>query len=173
MNETTSRTTAQAATRGALPPIEVDVTVPCTPRAAFDYFTRDIGRWWPLARYSCSESRAARVAFEEGTGGRLIETDVDGRQYVWGTVRVWEPGKALAFTWHPGKPDDAALDVSISFAQAGTMTRVRLFHGGWERLGDAALKTRDAYAGGWPVVLGSLYKGHCEEAAASDVRHGT
>jgi len=48
----------------AVPPIEIDTLVPCSPGAAFDYFTRDIGRWWPLARYSCSQAQARGVAFE-------------------------------------------------------------------------------------------------------------
>ncbi len=123
-----------------LPPIELDAIVPCTPRTAFLYFTRDIARWWPLSHHSCSGARAAGVAFEEGVGGRLIETDVDGRQYVWGTVQVWEPGRALAFSWHPGKPVAAALTVSLTFQEAGATTRVRLVHSGWERLGESAAK---------------------------------
>ncbi len=40
------------------------------PTRAFDYFTRDIGRWWPVARYSCSEARAAGVSFERREGGK-------------------------------------------------------------------------------------------------------
>ena len=154
------------------PPLEIDTIVPCSPHAAFDYFTRDIGRWWPLARYSCSEARAAGVAFEEGVGGRIVETDVDGGQYVWGTVQVWAPGKALAFSWHPGKPAAAALTVSLTFQEAGATTRVRLVHSGWERLGEAASKTREAYASGWPTVLGRLYRAHCEQAAASEATAG-
>ena len=102
-----------------------------------------------------------------GAGGCLIETDVDGQKYVWGTVQVWEPGKALAFSWHPGKPEDAALGVSVTFEEAGAMTRVRLVHSGWERLGDTAAKAREAYASGWPTVLGRLYKAHCEQAAGT------
>jgi hypothetical protein len=77
------------------PPIELGALVACAPAAAFEYFTRDIGRWWPLARYSCSEARAAGVAFEERLGGRLIETDIDGNEYMWGTVLAWEPGRRL------------------------------------------------------------------------------
>ena len=169
MNERRSEAQANGgvSTAPSVPPIELDTMVPCTPRAAFDYFTRDIGRWWPLSRYSCSEARAASVAFDGGAGGRLIETDVDGQKYVWGTVQVWEPGKALAFSWHPGKPEDAALRVSVTFEEAGAMTRVRLVHSGWERLGDAAAKAREAYASGWPTVLGRLYKAHCEQAASN------
>jgi len=68
------------------PPIELDTLMPCDPANAFDYFTRDIGRWWPLSRYSCAGERAAGVAFESAMGGTLIETDVDGNRHVWGTV---------------------------------------------------------------------------------------
>ena len=149
------------------PPIELDALVPCTPDAAFGYFTRDIARWWPLARYSCSEDRAASVAFEERQGGKLIETDVDGRQYVWGTVLSWVPGEKIEFSWHPGQPADAALTVMVTFQRAGELTRVRLVHSGWERLGAEAAAARETYANGWPTVLGRLFKGYCEQAAAN------
>lgn len=148
------------------PPIELDALVPCGPDAAFDYFTRDIGRWWPLSRYSCSGERAASVSFEGGAGGMLIEVDVDGHRHVWGTVLAWAPGQQLAFTWHPGKPADAALTVAITFAAAGASTRVRLVHSGWEKLGATAAEVRASYASGWPTVLGQLYRGYCEGAAA-------
>lgn len=165
--KTEDATTDRSATDRAAafpPPIELDALVPCAPDAAFRYFTRDIGRWWPLARYSCTESRAKGVAFVGEASGRLIETDVDGNTYVWGTVTVWEPGKALTFSWHPGKPPDNALTVSITFQAAGDATRVRLVHSGWERLGEKAAEARAAYAGGWPTVLGRLYAGYCAEA---------
>jgi uncharacterized protein YndB with AHSA1/START domain len=149
----------------APPPIELDTLVPCAPGAAFEYFTHDIGRWWPLARYSCSQARAAGVSFEERLGGKLIETDVEGRQYVWGTVLAWEPGYKLTFSWHPGKPPDNALTVAIAFEAAGASTRVRLVHSGWERLGADAAVTRASYVSGWPTVLGELYAGYCKQSA--------
>ena len=149
----------------APPPIELDALVACSPGAAFEYFTRDIGRWWPLARHSCSEARAAGVAFEERLGGRLIETDVDGKQYVWGTVLAWEPGRRLTFSWHPAKPADNALTVAITFEAAGDATRVRLVHTGWERLGAGAAEARSQYANGWPKVFGELYAGYCSRVA--------
>lgn len=147
-------------------PIELDAIVPCAPDAAFDYFTRDIARWWPLARYSCSQSRAAGVAFEGRVGGKLIETDVDGNQYVWGTVATWERGRRIELSWHPGSSPDRALTLSITFEAAGAGTRVRLVHGGWERLGESGAEARQSYASGWPTVLGQLYKTYCELAAA-------
>ena len=153
----------------APPPIELDALVPCAPNAAFEYFTRDIGRWWPLAHYSCSEARAGGVAFEARLGGKLIETDVDGKQFVWGTVLAWEPGRKLTFSWHPGRPPDNALTVAITFEPAGASTRVRLVHTGWERLGAGAVEARAQDASGWPKVLGELYAGYCEQAATRDL----
>jgi uncharacterized protein YndB with AHSA1/START domain len=152
------------------PPIELDALVPCTPDNAFVYFTRDIARWWPLSRYSCSEARAATVAFEERAGGKLIETALDGTQYIWGTVLAWVPGDRIEFSWHPGKPADAALTVAVTFQRAGAMTRVRLVHSGWERLGAQAAAARESYANGWPTVLGRLFKGYCEQAAGAIVQ---
>lgn len=149
----------------ALPPIEIDALVPCAPGAAFEYFTHDIGRWWPLVRYSCSQARAASVAFEERLGGKIIETDDDGQEYVWGTVLAWKPGRQLTFSWHPGKPPDNALTVAITFAAAGESTRVRLVHSGWEGLGAEAADTRASYESGWPTVVGELYAGYCARPA--------
>ena len=143
-----------------LPPIEIDTLVPCAPDAAFDYFTRDIGRWWPLSMYSCSQARAVGVAF---VGGKLVETDADGQEHRWGTVLAWEPGRRVAFTWHPGKPPSDALTVAITFQAAGASTRVRLVHSGWENLGEIGAEARDSYAHGWPTVFATLYKGYCDQ----------
>ena len=149
----------------AVPPIEIDTLVPCSPGAAFDYFTRDVGRWWPLARYSCSQARARSVAFDGRVGGHLTETDADGKEYVWGTVTDWEPGRKVALTWHPARSPDRAMRVAVTFEAAGASTRVRLVHSGWEALGAEAAEVRDGYANGWPNVLGKVYKGYCEGTA--------
>lgn len=142
-----------------IPPIELDTLVPCSPEAAFDYFTRDIARWWPLSRYSCSGERAAGVRFDDG---KIVETDREGNGYVWGSVLAWEPGRLVAFTWHPGKPPSDALTVTITFAAAGASTRVKLVHSGWERLGEMGREARETYANGWPAVFGELYRNYCE-----------
>ena len=155
-----------------VPPIELETLVPCAPEAAFDYFTRDIGRWWPLAKYLCSEARAAGVSFDGRVGGKLTEVDVDGKEYVWGTVLAWEPGSKVSFTWHPGKSPDTPLTVAITFDAAGDSTRVRLVHSGWERLGTIATEAREGYAKGWPTVLGQLYKAYCGEAGARETPRG-
>ena len=145
----------------ALAPIELDVVVPCDARRAFDYFTRDIARWWPLARYSCAEANAATVAFEPREGGRLVETARDGTEHPWGTVTTWEPGRRVEFTWHPGRDVATAQRVEVVFRAAGDGTRVTLTHGGWEALGERAATAREAYRNGWPTVLGRMYRDYC------------
>ena len=153
-----------AAADGALAPIVIDVVVPCDARRAFDYFTRDIARWWPLARYSCAEQDAMTVAFEPCEGGRLVETARDGTEHPWGTVRTWDPGHRVAFSWHPARDPAMAQWVDVAFRDAGDGTRVTLTHGGWDALGDRAAESREAYRNGWPTVLGRLYRDFCAAA---------
>lgn len=145
-------------------PVELDVVVPCDPARAFDYFTRDIGRWWPLALYSCSEEDAANVAFEPRAGGRLVETARDGTEHPWGTVRAWEPGRRVAFSWHPGRDPAGAHWIEVAFRANPAGTRVTLVHGGWEALGERATVSREAYRNGWPTVFGQRYREYCVAA---------
>ena len=154
----------RAAADPALAPIEIDVVVPCDAARAFDYFTRDIGRWWPLARYSCAEENAASVAFEPREGGRLVETARDGTEHPWGTVGAWEPGRRVAFSWHPARDPARAQWIEVVFRDVGDGTRVTLTHGGWDALGARAHESRDAYRNGWPTVLGRLYRDFCVAA---------
>ena len=155
-----------AAADRALAPIVIDVVVPCDARRAFDYFTRDIARWWPLASYSCAEENAASVAFEPRAGGRLVETARDGTEHPWGTVSAWEPGRRVAFSWHPARDPSTAQWVEVAFRAAGDGTRVTLTHGGWETLGERAATAREAYSNGWPTVLGKLYREFCAAHAS-------
>ncbi len=156
---------AAADPSAALAPLVVDLVVPCPPRRAFDYFTRDVGRWWPLATHSVGGATSLGVAFEPRAGGRLVETLADGRECVWGTVESWQPGERVRFTWHPGREAATAQWVEVAFAPNPAGTRVTLTHGGWERLGRDAAATRGNYAGGWRAVLGERFAGYCAAPA--------
>ena len=57
------------------------------------------------------------------------------------------------------------MNVEVTFDAAGDSTRVKLVHTGFERLGDQGASTRAQYAGGWPAVIGQVYRGYCEKAA--------
>ena len=150
----------------ALAPIEIDLVVPCDPARAFDYFTRDIAAWWPLASHSCAGAEAASVAFEPRAGGALVETTRDGATHRWGTVSAWEPGGRVAFSWHPGRDPSTAQAVEVRFRAHPSGTRVTLVHGGWEALGERAAETRGNYTGGWRVVFTERYGAYCAGAGA-------
>jgi hypothetical protein len=156
---------SRAAEPSAAAPIVLKTVVPCAPLDAFDYFTRDIGRWWPLARYSCGEADAQDVAFEPRLGGRLVETTRDGGTHVWGTVSHWIRGERVAFSWHPGGDPSRAMRVDVAFAANPGGTLVTLTHDGFEALGERAPAVRQRYRSGWPTVFGQCYPDHCAQRA--------
>ena len=160
-------TPAAPDTAAPIAPVEIDVVVPCDPARAFDYFTRDIARWWPLATHSCAEEDAASVAFEPRPGGRLVETARDGTEHPWGTVSAWEPGRRVAFSWHPGRDPATAQWIEVAFRPNPAGTRVTLLHGGWESLGERASASRDGYLTGWRIVIGERFRDFCLAARTS------
>jgi len=157
---------AAAESREPLAPIVVDIVVPCPPDRAFDYFVRDVGRWWPLSSHSLGREQSASVRFEPHEGGRLIETVRDGTEHTWGTITRWTPGHRLAFTWHLDRAPATAQVVDVTFAADGTRTRVTLAHSGWERRDDGA-QARENYAGGWKFVFAERYRGFCAGGVTS------
>lgn len=157
--------TAAVDTAAALAPIVLDTIVPCPPDRAFDYFTRDIGRWWPLERHSCGEADALDVRLEPRQGGRIVESTRSGATHVWGTLTEWQLGRRVAFTWHPGRDAEGAQWVDVTFAPNAAGTRVTLTHGGFEKLGARAAEVRTAYANGWPTVFAQGYAGYCRRAS--------
>ena len=144
-----------------VPPIRREVLVDADPATAFEVFTAQIGRWWPLADFSVSGA-GATVAFD---GGQIVERGPDGATSLWGTVIRWEPPVCLAFSWHPGQPPERASQVEVTFAAAGGQTLVRVEHTGWEAFADPAA-ARAEYDQGWPVVL-DCYRS-CAAAPAED-----
>ena len=145
-----------------VPPIHREVVVDADPATAFEIFTERIGSWWPVADHSVF-GEGSTVTFLDG---RLIERAPDGRQDIWGTVTRWEPGAAIAFTWHPGLPVEESTHVEVTFAAAGGQTLVRLEHAGWERRTDPST-VRAQYEQGWPHVIDS-YRRAAQSASASD-----
>ena len=143
-----------AAPPGHVPPIRRQILVDADPATAFAVFTERISQWWPLEDLSVY-GPGGTVGFADG---QIVEQSASGDAAVWGTVYLWEPGAALAFSWHPGGPPDQATHVEVTFTQADAQTLVTLTHTGWERFADPA-ETRAEYEQGWPVVLGT-YRDH-------------
>src|ERR671930_69990 len=87
-----------------LPPVRKSVTVPLTARDAFDLFVRRLHEWWPLETRSVFLQNAASCHVETHVGGRLYERARDGAEESWGRFTVFEDGRRVVFTWHPGIP---------------------------------------------------------------------
>ena len=139
--------------------VRKEVVVEAPIEVAFEVFTRGIATWWPMATHSTSEARARNVTLEGRKGGRLYETDVDGKEFDWGEVTHWEPPNAVTFTWHLGRAPEIAQLVEVRFAAEGDGTRVELVHTGWERLGEEGVEMVKNYDSGWDFVLGRYVEG--------------
>jgi uncharacterized protein YndB with AHSA1/START domain len=133
--------------------VQKAVTVPRAPHDAFRLFVDDIARWWPLATHSVGREAATSVVFENGVGGRIVETYAGGRTAVWGTVTEWDPPTRVRFSWHPGTREEEATEVEVRFSAVAGGTEVELVHTGWDRRPDGP-EARAGYEGGWEYVLG-------------------
>jgi uncharacterized protein YciI len=141
-----------------VPPIRREILVDAGPATAFEVFTDDIGRWWPVGEVSVyGAGGTVTLANQE-----IVERSADGHSALWGTITRSEPPIAVAFTWHPGQTADRASHVEVTFAPAGDQTApqtlVTLVHTGWDSFDDPAAAQAE-YDQGWPVVLGR-YSGH-------------
>ena len=138
-----------------VPPVVKSVSLRAAPARAFDFFARDMTRWWPLAQFHTGPD-PVDCAIEPQVGGRVFERAADGRETVWGTVLAYDPPQRLAFSWTIGglSAEQAQL-IELSFAPEGQGTRVVLTHSGWEKLGDAAKAAalRERYDRGWATLI--------------------
>jgi uncharacterized protein YndB with AHSA1/START domain/uncharacterized protein YciI len=143
-------------------PIRRYVEVRASVETAFALFTSHITSWWPLRRHSVFGA-GALVAFE---GDRLVERQGD-QHSVWAEVLEWDPPRSLRLAWHPGREQDEATDVHITFASDKGVTVVTLVHTGWEAVADPA-ETAHEYGKGWPLVLAEYAARVSPETAADD-----
>ncbi len=64
----------------SIAPVVKTIIVACSPEEAFQYFTADFSKWWPLATHSvvayASEfkDKPAEVIFDPRLGGRHLRT---------------------------------------------------------------------------------------------------
>lgn len=139
---------------GDMPPVVKSLRVALPPSAAFELFTRELARWWPLATHSCAGADAVDVVIEPHAGGRVTEHARDGRQAPWGTVLAWDPPRHFAMSWHPASDPAMATRVDVRFAAAdGGGCRLELIHSGWEVRGGEGAAVRERYDDGWVKVL--------------------
>ena len=136
--------------------VEKSVTVSVPVERAFEVFTAEIGTWWPLRTHAVDTERSETVVMEDRVGGRLYERTPSGEEHVWGTLVAWEPPNRIVYSWHPGRGEETAQEVEITFSPEGEGTRVDIRHYGWEKLGDRLEETIASYNEGWDKVI-ALY----------------
>lgn len=127
--------------------VHKEVDVPVTPERAFDLFTRDMTKWWPLDTHGVL---GARATVDVGPD-RIVERLGD-EEATWGEVLHWDPPRSFRVAWHPGQPSEQWTDLQVSFEAHGDGTRVVLDHSGWERIGRP--EAASGYDTGWDEVLG-------------------
>lgn len=137
---------------------------------AFEVFTRDIGRWWPLATHHIGKADAATAVLEPFAGGRWFERGVDGSECDWGKVLAFEPPRRVVLGWEISadwKHDSAIqTEVEVRFSDAGERgTRVDLEHRLLRSYGPRAEEMQKIFdsKGGWE----SLLEGFAAAASAS------
>ena len=143
MNQQTSETAIRKA-----------VTVSRPVEEAFRVFTEELAEWWPYVTHSVEEENVETVVFECRVGGRVYERAKDGTEHVWGTVLSWDPPSRIVYSWHPGRSEETAQQVAITFTPVEEGTQVELVHTGWEVLGDRMAEVVASYETGWDTVLG-------------------
>jgi uncharacterized protein YndB with AHSA1/START domain len=134
--------------------VEKSVRVAVPPERAFEVFTDEIATWWPLRTHAVDTEQSETVVMESRVGGRLFERTGSGEEHVWGTLTTWDPPHRIAYSWHPGRGDETAQEVEVTFAADGDGTRVDVRHYGWEKLGDRMDETVASYDEGWDAVIG-------------------
>ncbi|MBV8850613.1 MAG: SRPBCC family protein [Methylobacteriaceae bacterium] len=156
----------------SIAPVRCSMSVKAPPARAFEFFARDIGRWWPKDK-TIGASPPEEIVMEPRAGGRWFERAQDGTETAWGKVLAWEPPARLVLAWQidaSWKPDpNFQTEVEVVFRPEGTGTLVTLEHRNLERFGDSAEKIKTQISGGWPAIL-NRYSGFSAKHA-SDPSH--
>ena len=154
-------------------PIRKLIVVPCDADTAFRIFAQQTADWWPLAQHSLTVGRtgnpAKSVTIEPQVGGRIYETTPEGEKLHWGSVKIYEPGKAICFSWHVAEPVENQTEVEVLFEPLSAgRTQVTLEHRNWEALGERAEEARGHYNNGWVRVFEVCFGGACGGSATAE-----
>jgi len=136
--------------------LERSVNVRVSQDRAFRVWTEQVGLWWPPG-HSATGEPGARMAFEAGVGGRLLETAPSGRLESWGEITRWDPPNTLAYTFFAGAPPGQPSQVEVTFqAVAPTLTRVLVTHRPGALPAEAWTGTVKGFVAGWAAALPSF-----------------
>jgi len=145
------------------------ITLTCAPVVAFEVFTFDMSKWWPMDTHSVSAGNntlPANLIVERAEGGRIVEIDSNGKAHEWGHFQVYQAPFRVLIAWHVDDTPDHSTYIEVVFGmETNGSTSVVLTHGGWDIFGDAADQKITEYDAGWDVVFAKCFKDACEVAA--------
>jgi uncharacterized protein YndB with AHSA1/START domain len=123
-----------------------------SPRRLFDYWTRPdlLMQWWP---------RTAEV--RPGVGGGYVFSWPERQQTLRGSYTVFDPGRALTFTWQwehePPHVPPIAVSLTYTPLPRGDGTALRLVQGLYDSTsGDQEM--RSGHLEGWRYFLAKLQR---------------
>ena len=150
-----------------LDPIITSIEVPCSQEKAFAVFATEMGSWWPLDKRSMSlmgsgGKPAKSLSIDPKQGGKIVEIGHDDTEYLWGTIKSYDPHDSISMNFHMGLPPENASLVEVRFTTLGhERTRVQLTHSNWEAFGEMAEMMRGGYGSGWVIIFEQAYKSAC------------
>ena len=150
-----------------LDPIIKTIDVLCGQEKAFAVFVNEMGSWWPLDKRSMSLMQsdgkpAKSLSIEAKLGGKIVEIGHDDTEYLWGTIRSYDPNDSVSMDFHMGLPPENASLVEVRFtALDNERTRVELTQSNFEAFGDMAEMMRGGYGSGWVIIFEQGYKSAC------------
>ena len=135
-------------------PIVVEFAVKAAPGHAFDIWTSKPSIWWPRS-HTVTQDPDLSVVFEPFPGGRIFERGSDGSEHDWGEVLVWEPPFRVDYLWHLFFDRSEATEITVTFTETDSGSRVRLVQTGFDKLGDqVGTERRGRTSVAWLEVTG-------------------
>ena len=112
----------------------VSIRIAADPSRVFEAFTDEIDQWFqPTSLFRLSRGRPGTLSFVPGPAGRLVEVKPDGREFVVGEVRTWDPPHRLVLSWREEVFDDGQeTELHVRFEGVDGRTRVTVEHYGWD-----------------------------------------
>ena len=105
---------------------------------------------------------AKSLRIEPKQGGKIVEIGHDDTEYLWGTIKSYDPNDSLSMDFHMGMPAENASLVEVKFTVLeNERTRVELTQSNWEAFGDMAEMMRSGYGSGWVIIFEQAYKLAC------------
>lgn len=145
-------------------PVRKQITVAASQQRAFEWFTREMSRWWPPS-HSILKSPLKQYIVEAAQGGRWYAVGEDGSTAQTGYVIEWQPPQKLVLAWQLNADwqFDSGLitEVEVNFiAESELVTRVELEHRNLQRMGQRAAQMRDMVDAprGWTAILEAYSK---------------